>query len=166
VLQSGAEAIVQRSKKAPPEPPPEVKIRRTQRETVTALAGVPLFADFTKKHLARLARETDELGFSSGEKVVEEGMLGETLFVVLSGRANVTRGGRKVGEVLPGDFFGELSTIDGGPRSASVVADTPVRVLRLFRHTLYDLLREEPQLTLKLLSGIVRRVRSVERRAG
>ena len=74
---------------------------------MTALAGVPLFAGFTKRHLARLARETDELGFSPGERIVEEGMLGETLYVVLSGRAKVTRAGRKVGEVLPGDFFGE-----------------------------------------------------------
>jgi CRP-like cAMP-binding protein len=165
MLHGGAEAIVQRTKKPPPPPEPEVRLRRTKRETVTALAGVPLFADFTKRHLARLARETDELAFSPGERIVEEGMLGETLFVVLSGRAKVTRAGRKVGEVLPGDFFGELSALDGGLRTATVVADTPVRVLRLFRHTLRSLLADEPQLTLKLLSGIVRRVRSVERRS-
>lgn len=163
MLHGGAEAIIQRSKQRPPAPSPELKLRRTQRETVTALAGVPLFADFTKRHLARLARETDELGFSPGERIVEEGMLGETLYVVLSGRAKVTRAGRKVGEVLPGDFFGELSALDAGPRTATVVADTPVRVLRLFRHTLRSLLADEPQLTVKLLSGIVRRVRGLER---
>jgi CRP/FNR family transcriptional regulator, cyclic AMP receptor protein len=145
---------------------PETRARRTQRENVVALAGVPLFADFTKRHLAHLAKEAEELDFEPGTTIVEEGMLGETLFVVLSGKAKVTRGGRKVGEVLPGDFFGELSALDGGPRTASVIADTPVRVLRLFRHTLMELLRDEPQLMLKLLAGIVRRIRSVERRAG
>ena len=67
-------------------------------------------------------------------------MLGEALFVVLSGRARVTeaQAGRRP---LPGDFFGELSALDGGQRSANVVAETPVRVLRLFRHTLLELLR-------------------------
>jgi CRP-like cAMP-binding protein len=83
--------------------------------------------------------------------------------VVLSGRGKVTRKGRKVGEVLPGDFFGELSALDGGPRSATVAAETPMRVLRLFRHTLEELLRQEPGLILKLLDGIVRRVREVDR---
>jgi CRP/FNR family cyclic AMP-dependent transcriptional regulator len=85
---------------------------------------------------------------------------------VLEGEAKVVRGGRKVGAVLPGDFFGELSAIDGGPRSASVVAVTPLRVLRLFRRTLMSLIDDEPQVTLKLLDGIVRRVRQIEHRRG
>jgi CRP-like cAMP-binding protein len=122
-----------------------------------------LFVGFSNKHLKRLASQADELTFEPREAIVEEGMLGETLFVVLSGRAKVTRRSRKVGEVLPGDFFGELSALDGGPRSATVAAETPMRVLRLFRHTLTDLLRQEPSLMLKLLDGIVRRLREVDR---
>lgn len=143
---------------------PEQAPRRTQRQTAVALGGVPLFAGFSKRHLRQLARETDQLSFASGETLVQEGMLGETLFVVLSGTAKVTRGGRKVGEVVPGDFFGELSAIDGGPRSASVVAVTEVQALRLFRHTLMSLVRDEPQLVMKLLEGITRRIRDVQRR--
>ena len=61
--------------------------------------------------------------------------------------------------MLPGDFFGELSALDGGPRSASVMAETPIVRVRLFRRTLMALLEDEPQVTLKLLDGIVRRVR-------
>jgi CRP-like cAMP-binding protein len=168
VQRSAEEMLLAASGGPPPQPgtPAPPTARRTHRENAIALAGVPLFSDFTKRHLTGLAKEADELDFLPGEAIVEEGMLGETLFVVISGRAKVRRGGRTVGEVLPGDFFGELSALDGGPRTASVVADTPVRVLRLFRHTLFELLREEPQLTLKLLSGIVRRIRLVERRAG
>ena len=142
-----------------PEQPP----RRTRRQSALALGGIPLFADFSKKHLNRLAAETDELVFGPGEAVVTEGDLGETLFVVLEGEGKVMRGGRKVGVVLPGEFFGELSAIDGGPRSASVIAVTPVRVLRLFRRTLMNLIKDEPQLTLKLLEGIVRRFRQIQR---
>jgi CRP-like cAMP-binding protein len=125
-----------------------------------------MFSDFSKKHLQRLAADTDELTFAPGEAVVREGDLGETLFVVLEGEAKVLRGSRKVGTVLPGDFFGELAAIDAQPRSASVVAVTPLRVLRLFRRHLMALLRDEPQVTLKLLDGIVRRLRQVQRGAG
>jgi CRP-like cAMP-binding protein len=144
---------------------PEQAIKRTKHQTATALAGVPLFADFTKRHLQRLASDTDELAFAPGEAVVREGEPGETLFVVLQGEGKVVRNGKKVGTVLPGDFFGELATIDAQPRSASVVAVTPVRVLRLFRRHLMALLRDEPQVTLKLLDGIVRRLRQVDRSA-
>jgi CRP-like cAMP-binding protein len=144
---------------------PEQPAKRTRRQTALVLGGIPLFADFSKKHLNRLASETDELTFGPGESVVREGDLGETLFVVLEGEGKVVRGSRKVGVVLPGDFFGELSAIDAEPRSASVIAVTPLRVLRLFRRTLTSLIEDEPQVTLKLLDGIVRRVRQIERRA-
>lgn len=144
---------------------PEQAIKRTRRQTATALAAVPLFANFSKKHLQRLAADTDELTFEPGEAVVREGELGETLFVVLEGEGKVVRGSRKVGTVLPGDFFGELAAIDAQPRSASVVAVTPLRVLRLFRRHLLTLLVNEPQITLKLLDGIVRRIRQVEHSA-
>lgn len=145
---------------------PEQAPRRTQRQTVTALSGVPLFTGFGKRHLQQLAREADELAFGPGESVVTEGVLGETLFVVLAGHGKVVRRKRRVGEVVPGDFFGELSAIDGGARTASVIAETPMRVLRLYRRTLVALLKDEPQLALKILDGIVRRVREVERRTG
>lgn len=144
---------------------PEQPLKRTKRQTSTALAGVPLFADLPRRHLERLVADTDELAFGPGQSVVNEGELGETLFVVLEGEGKVVRGGKKVGTVLPGDFFGELATIDAQARSASVVAVTPMRVLRLFRRHLMALLKEEPHVTLKLLDGIVRRIRQVERSA-
>lgn len=124
-----------------------------------------MFADLSKRHLQRLAKETDELSFGPGEAVVREGDPGETLFVVLEGQAKVTRAGKKVGAIVPGDFFGELSAIDAQPRSASVVAVTSLRVLRLFRRHLLALLDDEPQVTMKLLAGIVRRLRQVDRSA-
>ena len=142
---------------------PEVSASRTRRETVVALGGVPLFADLPKRGLQRLAKEADELTFQPGEHLVEEGLLGETLFVVMQGKGKVVRRGRRVGSVVPGDFFGELSTIDGGPRTATIVAETPMRVLRLFRATLRSILQEDPQLAIKILDGIVRRIRQVER---
>lgn len=142
---------------------PEQRLKRTKRQTAAALAAVPLFSGFSKRELNRLAGDTDELTFGVGEAVVREGDLGETMFVLLEGEGKVVRSGRNVGTVLPGDFFGELAAIDAQPRSASVVAVTPLRVLRLFRRHLLALLRDEPKITLKLLDGIVRRVRQIDR---
>ncbi len=163
--QSGADAVLREAGRDARGRRPEQSARRTQRESVTALSVVPLFTVFSKKQLERLAKETDRQSFAPGVKIVEEGLLGETLFVVLEGRAKVTRGGKKVGEVLPGDFFGELSALDGGPRSATVTAVTPVKVLRLFRRTLVGALKEEPRLAIKLLDGMAARIRQVERSA-
>lgn len=148
-----------RAPAAPTQPP-----RRTKRQTAAVLGGVPLFSGLPRRALERLAGEADELVFRPGQKVVEEGLLGETVFVVLSGEGKVIRKGRTLARVRPGDFFGELSALDGGPRTATVIAETPLEVLRLFRRTLFALLREEPQLALKLIDGIVRRVREIDRR--
>jgi CRP/FNR family transcriptional regulator, cyclic AMP receptor protein len=124
-----------------------------------ALGGVPLFAGFSRRHLDRLAAETDEQMFEPGQHIVEEGQPGETLYVVLSGEAKVVRRGRSVARMYPGDVFGELSALDGGPRTASVVAVTGVDVLRLYRRTLLKMLEREPELSFKLLDVIVRRLR-------
>ena len=82
--------------------------------------------------------------------------------MVLSGGALVTRGGRTVARLVPGDFFGELSALDGGPRTASIVADTPMELLRLFRHTLRRVVEQEPALAMGLLEGLARRLRQVQ----
>jgi CRP/FNR family transcriptional regulator, cyclic AMP receptor protein len=140
---------------------PEQPIRRTKRETAQALSMVPLFAGFSKADLNRLAEETDVVSFPAGTKIVEEGLLGETMFVVRSGEAKVIRGKRRLGTVQPGDFFGEVALLDGAPRSASVVAETPVVAIRLFRRTLLKMLEAEPQLSLKILDSLVRRVRAL-----
>lgn len=142
---------------------PEQSPKRTKRRSTVALAGVPLFESFSRRHLGQLASEADEVSYRPGEHIVEEGLLGEALFVLLEGSARVLRRGRKVATLRPGDFFGELSAIDGGPRTATVVAETPLVAVRLFRRTLVGMLDREPLLAVKLLNGIARRVREVER---
>jgi CRP/FNR family transcriptional regulator, cyclic AMP receptor protein len=162
--QSFPDMVMRESGRKVPDRRPEQPARRTRRQTAEALSRVPMFSDFSKRHLHRLAADTDELIFEPGQIIVREGDPGEALFVVLEGQGKVVRGKRKVGEVVPGDFFGELSAIDGQARTASVVAVTPMRLLRLFRRTLTSLLEDEPQVSLKLLDGIVRRLREVEQR--
>jgi CRP-like cAMP-binding protein len=133
----------------------------TIRRSVTALETIPLFDGLAKRHMRKLAEEADVVRFRPGRPIVEEGEAGEAMYVVLSGTASVVRARRSVARLIPGDFFGELSALDGGPRTASIVPETPVEVLRVFRHTLYDMLRTEPSLVLRMLEGLARRMRQV-----
>jgi CRP/FNR family transcriptional regulator, cyclic AMP receptor protein len=129
---------------------------------VAALNALPLFDGSSKRQLHRLAAEAEVVTFEADRPIVEEGEAGEAMFVVLSGRARVIRGGRKVATLVPGDFFGELSARDGGPRTASIVSETPMELLRLFRHTLRRMIEEEPSLAMGLLEGLARRLRQVQ----
>ena len=131
---------------------------------MAALAALPLFDGFSRRHLRHLADEADTVAFDVGRSIVEEGQAGEAMYVILGGSARVVRAGRKVGALMPGDFFGELSALDGGPRTASVVADTPIQVLRLFRHTLQRMIEAEPAIVMGLLEGLARRFRQVQPR--
>jgi CRP/FNR family cyclic AMP-dependent transcriptional regulator len=81
----------------------------------------------------------------------------------VEGQAKVVRDGKTRARLVPGDFFGEVSVLDGEPRTASVVAETPVAAVRLFRRTVMDLIQQEPQLALRLLEGIARRIREIDR---
>jgi CRP/FNR family transcriptional regulator, cyclic AMP receptor protein len=127
------------------------------------LAQVPLFSGLSKRHLRRLADLADEVRFREGAAVVEEGMLGGTFYVILNGEARVVRGGRFVARLLPGDFFGEISLLDGGPRTASVVAETPLSTVRVFKRAFDKFLVSDPAVSVKILAEVARRLREVER---
>jgi CRP-like cAMP-binding protein len=161
--QSLPDLFARQSRTATPGRRPEQAPRRTKRRSAVALAGVPLFAGFSKRHLGKLAEAADEVTFRTGERIVEQGNPGETLFVIVEGQAKVVRDGKTRARLVPGDFFGEVSVLDGGPRTASVVAETPVAAVRLFRKTVMDLIQQEPQLALRLLEGIARRLREIDR---
>lgn len=142
---------------------PEQTLIRTRRRDTVALSGVPLFAGFSERHLRRLAGAADDVAFRAGEQIVEQGNPGETLYVLMEGQAKVIRDGKIRTRLVPGDFFGEISVLDGGPRTASVVAETPVSALRVFRRTLLEMIGSEPRLALGLLEGIARRIREIDR---
>jgi CRP/FNR family transcriptional regulator, cyclic AMP receptor protein len=136
---------------------------KVRRRSAEVLGRVPLFSGLTRRHLHQLADTATEVSFRQGGTVIREGDLGETLFVVLEGQAKVTRGGRKINTLGPGDFFGEISLIDRGPRTATVVAETPLITVRLFRRDFLKLLEREPKLAEKVLLTLAGRLRTVEK---
>ena len=127
------------------------------------LAEISLFSSLSKRDLQRIARSSTELKLEAGALLVDQGELGREAFVILEGAATVSRNGRKVGTVGPGDAIGELSLLDHGPRTARVVADTPMLVLVLSAREFTGVLDEIPGLAQKLLGQLANRVRELDR---
>jgi CRP/FNR family cyclic AMP-dependent transcriptional regulator len=127
------------------------------------LVTVPLFSRLSRRELKRVGQVAKEVSFASGDVVAEEGEEGLTFYVILAGEAQVRRKGRRVAKLMPGDFFGEISLLDGGPRTASVVADTPLRCLSILRWDFRGLLEKDPSLVPKILRELALRLRQTER---
>ena len=131
-----------------------------------ALAQVPLFSSLASRHQRRIADLTEEQRYMEGATVVREGDIGDTFYVILEGEAKVVSGaGRVVNRLRPGDFFGEISLLDGGPRTASVVADTPLTMLALPRKAFLRSVEQEPVVAVKLLAHAASMLRRIERPA-
>jgi CRP-like cAMP-binding protein len=97
-----------------------------------------------------------------GQAVVDEGSQGVGFFVIVDGSARVEVHGKQVNTLKSGDFFGEIALLDGGPRTASVVAETPLKVLGLTAWQFRPLLHKNPEFTLKILVQVCARLRAVE----
>ena len=133
-----------------------------QSDLVGHLAAVPLFSHCSKRDLQTVARNTEVLEFAEGARIVSQGDAGNAFYVILDGSALVARNGRRVGELLPGDYFGELALLDPAPRNADVVAQTPVKVARLLVKPFRQMLREVPAMNERLLAGLARRVHDAD----
>jgi CRP-like cAMP-binding protein len=127
------------------------------------LAQVPLFAGLSRRHLKQIAEHADEVAFRRGERIVEEDQPGGSFFVLLEGEVKVVRGQRTITRMGPGEFFGEISLLDGGPRTATVVADTPVLAVRVFKRSFDRVVTQEPAVASKILAVVARRLREAER---
>lgn len=130
------------------------------------IATVPLFESLSRRHLKKIAALTSTVEYDTGDTVIREGEPGAAFFVTVAGQAKVVVGGKTVHRVIPGDHFGEISLLDGGPRSASVVAETPMSVLRLNRSPFLKIVRDDADLARALLASLARMVRRVDRSLG
>ncbi len=124
-----------------------------------SLSRVPLFANLTPRQMRKVARSASEDSYAAGSSIVVEGGRTETLFIILEGTARITRNGRTVARRNAGEFFGEISMIDGRRRAASVVADTPMRCLVLYHDGLRKLVMDDPRMAWSLLLTLAGRVR-------
>lgn len=131
-------------------------------QKVELLAAVPLFSACSDKELKRIASLATPLEVPGGEALTVEGAPGSEFFVIDEGTAKVTLRGEELASLGPGDFFGEMSLLDGEPRAATVTADTPMRVFVIGAGEFGALLDDSPSVARRLLRGLARRLREAE----
>lgn len=132
-----------------------------QQDATSRLAQVPIFSECTKRELTIIGRAAKEVSHREGTVVAREGERGVGLFLILEGQAKVTIGGKTKAKLGPGDFFGEVALLDGGPRTATVTAVTPVRLVGITGWVFRGLLMEHPTIALKTLEAVAGRLRAV-----
>jgi CRP-like cAMP-binding protein len=135
----------------------------TNEQLLDLLGRVDLFEDLSKADLRRILGSAKELTFDAGEDVVTQHGRGGRFYLVTDGEALVEVNGRPNRLVRVGEYFGEMSLIDGEPRSATVTARTPLRTLTLASFTFRPLMLKHPSITQKLLIAMTRRVRNMDR---
>ena len=141
----------------------------TAQETVALLANVPVFEALAEEDLARVADVAVPRHFEQGQVVFREGDDSDTCYVVASGHARAVRShsdGRTITLATfgPGDFFGELAMFDAERRSATVEADDPVDAIAILGSDMRRLMREHPDIAVKLNTALGRRLRHANER--
>ena len=132
-------------------------------DKINLLQNVPLFGRLSQRHLNAIAKHTDVVERRKGAVLAREGAQGMEAIVIVDGRARVESDGKAIAELGAGDVVGEMSVIDGKPRSATVIANTPVTLLVLHRRDFVSLLETVPGLQRQLLVTLCGRVREADR---
>src|SRR6185503_19797395 len=136
------------------EPAGDAQLRHLQR--------VPLFTGFNENELRRVAEHSRILDAPAGTVITQIGDAGDSFFIIIDGTAGVRTPVGAGSQLQPGDCFGEMSLVDGEPRSATIVATTDLRVLVVDRANFWRLLDETPELMRRILTLLSRRVRGLD----
>ena len=118
--------------------------RRELKQRIERLRSIPLVGGCTFDQLARVDRLGTQIELREGRILTREGAVGRQCFVVLDGTAIAERGGRRLGLIGPGSIAGEMALLDHEPRTATVVAETPIRVLVLTDREFFELIQVAP----------------------
>jgi CRP-like cAMP-binding protein len=125
---------------------------------IELIKEVPLFGSLSKAQLAQVASIADEINLPEGRVLTREGERGREFFVLIDGEVEVRRNGRKVRTMGSGDFLGELALISDRPRTATVTATKPLRVLVVRDTDFRSMLLATPQIALRLLEAAAQRM--------
>ena len=110
------------------------------------LRHVPLFSKLDRKHMAEIARIADVADAPSGEVLVKQDAIGRQFMMILEGQAKVEKNGEVVNRLSENDFFGEIALIANRPHTATVTAETDMKVLVVHTSHFHELLEQTPGL--------------------
>lgn len=121
---------------------------------VELIKGVPLFSELGRKELNEVASIADEIDLPEGKELTVEGQPGREFLVIIEGDATVRKGGHEINRLGAGDFFGEIALVKQQPRSATVIAETPIRALVITDRSFRTLLDHSPAIESKVMSAV------------
>ena len=133
-------------------------MRLRKNTKVELLQAVPLFASCSKTELERIASLADELDLADGATLIREGERGREFLVIVNGTVRVTKGGKKIRDLGSGDFIGEVALVSDVPRTATVTATSPVRLLVVTDRAFRGLIEEMPSIATKVLQSLGERL--------
>jgi CRP/FNR family cyclic AMP-dependent transcriptional regulator len=140
----------------------QARFRRGRDAKLALLGNVRLFSTCNKRELARIASLVDEVEAPKGKVLTRQGDPGQECFVIAEGKAKATMRGKGTAVLGPGSFFGEMSLLDQGPRSATVTAETNMRLLVLGSREFSALINEVPPVAVRMMRGLAERLRTAE----
>lgn len=135
----------------------------SKKQHLDSLKNVALFSNCSKKELEKVARASDEITMTEGTLIMDQGQMGREAFVIVEGEVTVKRNSRKVTTLGPGDVVGEMSLLDRGPRTASVIAATDVTLLVIDSRRFLAVIDDIPAISHKLLAALANRIREFDR---
>ena len=130
----------------------------SQDTKVQALKGVPLFEGLSRRELVQLERVCEDLEVEQGTVLCKEGDVGREFFVLVDGKVQITRKGRRVVTLTGGDFLGEIALLTELPRTATATAETPVRLFVLTSREFHAVLDQNRNVERKVLRALARRL--------
>jgi CRP/FNR family transcriptional regulator, cyclic AMP receptor protein len=133
--------------------------------TVKALGSTDLFSSLSRRSLAAVAAGAKVIKHPAGQQLVTEGQEGVGFHLIVEGTVSVVVGGKPRAHMGAGQYFGEMSMIDGGPRSATVTTETPVTMIYLSAWNFRPILDAEPEIARALLLVLCARLRAAEKRS-
>ena len=133
------------------------------KKVIPLLQKTPIFTKTSEASLEAMLKSAVQKIAPAGTKIVEKGQSGVGFYLILDGEAEVMADGKVLAEFRPGDFFGELSVIDGAPRTADVVAKTDVTCLVVTQWAMRSLISSHPEIALSMLEELCKRLRATNR---
>ena len=135
--------------------------RRSQK--IDFLKKVPLFSNLSKRHLNEIGKHADQVAIKAGKVLAQQGNIGWDFILIVEGKAQVKKDGKVIRHLSSGDFFGEISLIDGEPRTATVIAETDMALLVVHRRSFDHLLDTIPGLPKKIMVSLCKYLRRAEK---
>jgi CRP/FNR family transcriptional regulator/CRP/FNR family cyclic AMP-dependent transcriptional regulator len=136
---------------------------RRSSQKIELLKKVPMFSNLSQRHLREIGKHSDQVKVEAGRVLAQQEKKGWEFIFIVDGKARVEKGGKIIRQLSEGDFFGEISLIDGEPRTATVMSDTDMTLLVVNKTAFDHLLDKIPGFQRKILIALCQYLRSAEK---